>query len=513
VGRTGRRTTLIAAALLPVLAGLTAGAAFSPAVAAVSCPGRVASDLNGDLVADLLIGDPLAGPATGTPVGGVIAFYGSDVSQIPEGNHSLIGPDTPGMPAGLSGVGLGSAVTIGYFNDDCFADAAIGAPGANAVVVLYGTNSTLSGQGSALFNLATFGGSPAGARLGSSLASGDFDGDGWDDLAIGAPRGSAGGAIGVLYGSATGLSSTRTRWITQATSGVPGADESGDAFGTSLAAGDVTGDRRADLVVGIPGENIGSTVDAGAIVVLRGASGGLTTSGSQGWSQDSSGVPGTAERSDRFGASVAVGDITGDGRADVAVGAPGEAIGTKSGAGAVGVFRGVAAGLTATASQLWSQDSLAVPGGSEPGDGLGSAVVLADFTLDGRADLVAGVPGEDIGTTTDAGAANLLRGSANMLFTANAAIFDQSDLGQPVQAGSHLGAAAVAKNALFSTTASALILGAPGQLGPNPTDVTGAIVSVDPSADALNYETATYLHAYFFLTAGRSARAIGAILG
>jgi hypothetical protein len=99
-----------------------------------------------------------------------------------------------------------------------------------------------------------------------------------------------------------------------------------------------------------------------------------------------------------------------------------------------------------------------------------------------------------------------------MLFTANAATFDQSDLGQPVQAGSHLGAAAVAKKALFSTS-SALILGAPGQLGPNPSDVTGAIVSVEPSSDALNYEGAIYLHAYFFLSSGRSERAIGAILG
>jgi hypothetical protein len=439
----GRRAVLIVAALLPVVAGLTAGAAFSPAAAAVSCPGRVPSDLNGDLVADLLIGDPLAGPATGDPVGGVVVFYGSDVSGIPEGTNATVGPNTPGMPAGLSGIGFGQAVTVGYFNDDCFGDAAVGAPGGNALVVLYGSNSGLTTTGAVQFSLANFGSSlPSGSQLGSALATGDLNGDGWDDLAAGAPHGSPGGAIGVLYGSATGLTTAGRQWITQATSGVPGADEAGDLFGASLAAGDLTGDNRADLVVGAPGESIGSTSDAGGVVVFRGAAGGLTTGGSTAWEQNTSGVAGVSEAGDRFGAAVAIGDINGDGRDDLAVGAPGEAVGNKAGAGAVTVFRGVTTGITAAGSVSWNQDSQAVPGLAEAGDGFGSSVALADFTLDNRADLVAGIPGRGRRDRHRRGRGQpAARLAANMLFTANAATFDQSDLGQPIQAGSHLGAA------------------------------------------------------------------------
>jgi hypothetical protein len=196
----------------------------------------------------------------------------------------------------------------------------------------------------------------------------------------------------------------------------------------------------------------------------------------------------------------------------VAVGAPGEAVGTRSGAGAVTVFRGVAAGLTASGSQNWNQDTPAVPGAAESGDGFGTSVALGDFTLDGRADLVAGAPGEDVGAAANAGFANLLRGGSSLLITANAAGFSQSNVGQPIQAGANFGAAVVAKKGPLVTN-GALIVGVPGQRGPSASDATGAIVSIGGGSDALNFGDVSYLHAYFFIVSGGADRRIGAILG
>jgi len=105
VGIKLRSAAWVMAGVLPAAAGLVASA-FVPAHAAVTCPGRVASDFNGDLIADLLVGDPLAGPVvSGDPQGAVTVFYGSDVAGIPEGTNSQITPTTAGMPAGSHGIG------------------------------------------------------------------------------------------------------------------------------------------------------------------------------------------------------------------------------------------------------------------------------------------------------------------------------------------------------------------------------------------------------------------------
>lgn len=160
--------------------------------------------------------------------------------------------------------------------------------------------------------------------------SGDFDGDGYDDLAYRVPDGdviegpwSDSGTVKVQYGSADGPS-TRTATFTQATSGVPGANEEGDLFGTSLSAGDINGDGYDDLAAGVPGEAIGTKDKAGSVVLLKGTKSGLTGAGAQAFNQDTEGVPGVAEAGDLLGANLRVQDFDNDGKADLAVGAPGE---------------------------------------------------------------------------------------------------------------------------------------------------------------------------------------------
>jgi hypothetical protein len=141
------------------------------------------------------------------------------------------------------------------------------------------------------------------------VAAGDFNNDGPADLAVGAPLETVGslfeaGAVSVLYGSGAGLTTSGAQTFTQ----VGGAVEFGDLFGYALASGDFDNDDFADLGAGAPGETVGSVFGAGAVSVLYGSAGGLTTSGGQLFHQNSAGVPGVAEEFDFFGAALAVGD-------------------------------------------------------------------------------------------------------------------------------------------------------------------------------------------------------------
>ena len=109
----------------------------------------------------------------------------------------------------------------------------------------------------------------------------DFNGDGYRDAVLPAPGADvsgkeAAGAVVVLYGSASGLSTTRRKIITQNTSGVPGTSEAYDGFGVATATADLNGDGYADLVVSTPYEDTAKGADFGLVTVLWGSSGGLT---------------------------------------------------------------------------------------------------------------------------------------------------------------------------------------------------------------------------------------------
>jgi hypothetical protein len=167
---------------------------------------------------------------------------------------------------------------------------------------------------------------------------------------------------------------------------------------------DFNGDAFADLAVGAPGEGVGGATGAGALNVLYGSATGLEPSAAI-FIQGSGGVQGTAETDDSFGAAVTKGDFNGDDFFDVAVGAPGEGVGSVGGAGAVNVLYGSAAGL--------GGGPLFVQSNPEVGDGFGAAVAPTDANAIGQWDLAVGAPGEDIGPDVDAGVVNLLAGSVS----------------------------------------------------------------------------------------------------
>ncbi|SFM64364.1 FG-GAP repeat-containing protein [Streptomyces sp. cf124] len=195
----------------------------------------------------------------------------------------------------------------------------------------------------------------------SAVATGDIDGDGYEDLVVADSAGGKGGAFTVRYGSASGLP-LKGRTYQQDSPGVPGTDEAYDAFGSALALGDVTGDGRADLAIGAPGEGVDGKRTVGDVVLLKGGSGGLTTTGAQSFHQATAGVPGAAEAGDHFGSSLRLRDINGNGKADLAIGAYGEDVvpnGYDDGAG--WVLRGSASGLTTTSATSFNATDFGYP--------------------------------------------------------------------------------------------------------------------------------------------------------
>ncbi|GAA2502258.1 FG-GAP repeat protein [Streptomyces thermolineatus] len=178
---------------------------------------------------------------------------------------------------------------------------------------------------------------------GPNAAIGDFDKDGYGDIALGDPDESSGkGSVTIWYGTSSGPSSTRSTKLTQATSGVTGAPEVEDNFAYDLSAGDTDGDGYADLAVGVPYEEADGRMDTGGLHLFRGGSGGLTGSRSVWITQGTANVLGAVEDGDSFGYSLSVRDLNRDGRADLAVASGGDV--------SANVLPGSVAGPTGTGS-------------------------------------------------------------------------------------------------------------------------------------------------------------------
>ncbi|MFE7043280.1 VCBS repeat-containing protein [Streptomyces atratus] len=309
-----------------------------------------------------------------------------------------------------------TAGTESDFNGDGIRDIAVADPeasvndqaGAGLVRVVLGGGKGTSELSQALPGSAA--GPEAGDKFGYAMATYDANADGCTDLVIGAPYEDVivdganqvdAGLIHIIHGSPTGIGSGSTiATYSQASFATGGTNEPGDLFAFSVAAGKAPSGKTF-VAAGAPGEDIGTAVDAGVVQYWQGTT-------NVGIKQDDPGVPGVQEANDRFGASLATTDRF------LAIGIPGEAIGTETFAGSVAVFSHTITNNYPTVLTGFDENVPAlVSGTAEKDDRFGTALALLPYRPQGAASetdvlLAVGVPNEDVGNVADAGAVTVI---------------------------------------------------------------------------------------------------------
>jgi len=344
------------------------------------------ADMTGDGIPDFAVGAP-GWPAGGGSMGSVLVFSGATRSVV----RRMTDPN--GDNAAQLSTSLASP---GDVNGDGVPDIAAGSPYQAIVIGQFerGRVNLFSGAtGSILW---TFQDPllPLEAHLGISVAAiGDQNGDGKKDLAVGTQIDCASGAG--CSGSASilnGVTGARLRTITDA------MDEAGEMFGTAVAGlGDLNGDGKDDLAVSAPFRDVSGIQDAGAVLIVSGATGALIRTI----------VNPSPVFNDQFGAFLAaVGDLDADGKTDLIVGAPRKDTAAGTDAGSAYVYSGGTGALLFT---------LTDPTGAAA-DNFGASVADAgDIDRDLVPDVIVGSPLDDTAAGVDAGSALLFSGRTGLM--------------------------------------------------------------------------------------------------
>ena len=392
-----------------------------------------AGDVNGDGIDDLIIGASGADP-DGAGSGAAYVLFGKNTAVDGEFASDIATSSLNGV-TGFQISGTGISDTLGYwvggggdFNGDGIADMIVGAVQADsyrgAAYVIFGTDSGFPGN----INVADLNGTngfkiPAAATydyVGVSVANaGDINGDGIDDLIVGAigvdANGSNSGAAYIIYGKNTAVDGDFGAVVTTgALDGTTGFRVTGVALGDQLGisvdgAGDVNGDGIDDFIVGANG----LTNNGGAFVVFgrdTALLGNFAASFSASILDGTNGFRIDGEVSgDNLGLRVSgLGDVNGDGFDDVGIGASGQDP-HGSASGAVYVILGRSTfGATVSLATLAGNDGFQISG-EGGGDQLSRVAGRGDFNNDGIADILVAANFHDAGGA-NSGAAWIIYG-------------------------------------------------------------------------------------------------------
>lgn len=392
----------------------------------------VACNLNGDAYDDLVVGVPGEDLSISTleftDAGVVEVYYGTGAGLVPPASARFREVPAPGevnFPTSFSSFGF--AIACDDFNDDGFDDLAVGVPfrdlpngsaDAGRVNIFPGSGTGIGGS-SKVLDQTILGAGDLGApdeRFGNALATGDFDGDGYADLAVGVPLETAAttnpGAVHFIYGGASGLPSGGNLLLNQVDFD-PHIEREG--FGSTLGVGDFDADGYADLVAGATGWPVFGNESAGLVFALYGSSSGVNGLRHESFTEASIFGSGASGANEAFGFAMAAGDFDGDGVDDVAIGAPGELRPPFDHAGGVAVVMGAeGTGLEPDPNRnhLFLPGVYGVPGSlTEVGMSWGRALAAGDFDGDGTYDLAVGAPFEEEDGFSSVGTLTILLGA------------------------------------------------------------------------------------------------------
>ncbi len=345
------------------------------------CSLSMLGDVNGDDIDDIIIGAcdynlEESGVVTKSKVGAVFVYFGSEFfSSKTSADWFFLGEQVDGR--------LGSAVNeAGDLNHDGFADVVIGEPGYDSIektnigrtLIFFGSNTglqTIPGwEITGINNAELFGSSVANA--------GDVNGDGWNDIIVGAPRPGTPsnpqiGNTYVFYGSPEGLPNTPSWSATN--------DQSGAWFGATVTGiGDVNQDDFDDILIGAPYTKVlmnETPEPVGCTYLYLGSKTGLSINPAWTYCGNQSGG--------KFGASVnSAGDMNLDGHPDFLVGMPFYSESNEH-QGAVFLFFGNLSGV--------KSDYFEITFGNKADTEFGTSVSsIGDINLDGRLDVIVGAP-------------------------------------------------------------------------------------------------------------------------